>query len=75
MTGEHATEAQQPGDVEGEAHGAGDHGGDHGHDDHGHESETIGPVDVQAWGAFILGSALGLIVALCFALALGDSGV
>ncbi len=36
------------------------------HDDgHGHGSETLGPVDVQAWGALILGSAAGLVVALC----------
>jgi len=55
-----------------EEHGSGDHGEDHGHDDHGHEVESLGPIDVQAWGAFILGSGLGLVVALCLALATGD---
>ena len=40
-----------------------------GHDDHddghGHGRESLGPVDVQAWGALILGVAAGLVVALC----------
>ena len=37
-----------------------------GHDDrHGHGGEALGPVDVQAWGALILGVAAGLVVALC----------
>ena len=47
---------------------AGDHGGEHGHDDHGHAGETValGPVDVRAWGAAILGLLLGLAVAGAF---------
>ncbi len=42
------------------------------HDDHdsghGHEAapEPLGPVDSRAWGAAILGGALGLLVALAF---------
>jgi hypothetical protein len=40
--------------------GAADHG-------HGHESEALGPIDVQAWGALVLGIALALIVALSIA--------
>ena len=40
-----------------------------GHDDHddghGHAGEALGPVDVRAWGALILGVAAGLVVALC----------
>ena len=46
-----------------------DHGDDHGHDDHGHVEEPLGPVDVAAWGAGVLGVAIGLAVALCFVLA------
>jgi hypothetical protein len=42
---------------------ADDHGGDHGHDDHAHGSgEALGPIDVFAWGALILGIVLGLVV-------------
>jgi len=46
-------------------HGAADdHGGDHGHDDHAHAGMTLGPLDVQAWGAAAVGIALGLAVAV-----------
>ncbi len=56
-------------------HGTDDHGGDHGHDDHAHGSgEALGPIDVAAWGAGVLGIAGGLIVALCLALAAGWLG-
>ena len=48
-----------------------DHGGDHGHDDHGHEADTLGPVDGLAWGAGAVGILLGLVVAACFALSTG----
>ena len=68
---EHAT-PNHPGDIDPEPHGSSDHGGDDGHDDHGHEPETLGPVDVMAWGAFVLGAGLGLAVAFCIALATAD---
>jgi hypothetical protein len=70
MTGEDAT--FHPGEVEDETHGAGDHGEDHGHDDHGHQSDALGPVDVYAWGAFILGTGLGLVVAIGIAVSTRD---
>jgi hypothetical protein len=46
-----------------------DHGEAHGHDDHGHTSDamSLGPIDVQAWGAAALGIAGGLVVALVLA--------
>ena len=50
-------------------HSTDDHGDDHGHDDHAHADEPLGPIDPLAWGAGILGIAIGLWVALCFALA------
>jgi hypothetical protein len=40
-----------------------------GHDDHAHDEEALGPVDVNAWGAGIVGVLLGLAVALAFVLA------
>ena len=47
-------------------HGASDHGETHGHDDHAHGSDSLGPVDRRAWGAAILGIALGLVVMIAF---------
>jgi hypothetical protein len=67
-------ELHHPGDVAAEAHGADDHGGDHGHDDHAHGTEALGPVDTARWGAFIVGIAAGLIVALCLVLTVAIIG-
>ncbi len=70
----HAPEAH----VAADAHGApGGHGGatthGSGHDDaHGHE--TLGPVDVQMWGAGIVATAIGLFMAACFVLATSGVG-
>lgn len=61
-------ELHHPGDVADEAHGTADHGEEHGHDDHAHGGEALGPVDARAWGALILGAALGLVVAVCVAI-------
>jgi hypothetical protein len=61
-----------PADADLDPHGSGAHGADHGHDDHAHEPEALGPVDVLAWSAFVLGAGLGLVVALCIALATAD---
>ena len=57
-----------PGDIAGEAHGVDDHGEDHGHDDHAHPSEALGPVDIQAWAALLVGIAAGLVIVLCLVL-------
>jgi hypothetical protein len=65
MTDEHTR--QHPGDVSDEPHGQDDHGEDHGHDDHADASEPLGPIDVQAWGALVLGIGMGLAVAVCVA--------
>jgi ABC-type nickel/cobalt efflux system permease component RcnA len=54
-----------PGDLAAEAHGSDDHGEADGHDDHAHGEEALGPVDVQAWGALIVGVAAGLLIVLC----------
>jgi hypothetical protein len=51
-------------------HVADAHAGDvHGGDAHGHGEEALGPVDVQAWGALVLGVAAGLLVAFCLVIA------
>ena len=46
-------------------------GHDHGHDDHAHAEEALGPIDVAAWGAGVLGIAAGLLIVACFMLATG----
>ncbi len=52
-------------------HATDDHGDEHGHDDHAHGEEPLGPIDVAAWGAALLGVVVGAIVAACFALGTG----
>ena len=36
--------------------------------------EPLGPIDVAAWGAGILGVAIGLVIAVCFAWATSAPG-
>lgn len=57
-----------------DAHAASSHavpphtGGAQGHhddahgDSHGHDGEALGPIDVRAWGAALLGIASGVLV-------------
>jgi hypothetical protein len=47
------------------------HADSHGQADHGHADAALGPIDVAMWGVGILGVALGLLVALCCAFAVG----
>jgi hypothetical protein len=61
------TARQHPGDVNDEPHGQDNRGEAHGHDDDGDGPEPLGPIDVQAWGALILGIGMGLAVAVCVA--------
>ena len=74
MTSPH--DADRPGHEGAVAHHApDDHGEDHGHDDHAHaDEELLGPIDAVAWGAGVIGVALGLAVALAFALSTGTIG-
>jgi ABC-type Zn2+ transport system substrate-binding protein/surface adhesin len=46
-----------------------DHGDDHGHDDHAHGEEPLGPIDVAAWSAGVVGVLIGVAIAACFVLA------
>ncbi len=39
------------------------------HDDHGHTEGPLGPIDVAAWGAGLLGLMIGVAIAACFVLA------
>jgi len=51
-------------------HASGDHGEDHGHDDRANdEGMPLGPIDLIAWGAGILGVVLGLVIVVAFMLA------
>jgi hypothetical protein len=61
-------------DEPGGPHGAGDHDDDGGHDDHGHGSESLGPIDVVAWTFSAFGVVLGLVVVLALAVAAGVFG-
>lgn len=47
---------------------------DHGHDDHAHGEEPLGSIDVAAWGAGIVGVAIAVVIAACFALATSGFG-
>ena len=51
-----------------------DHGEDHGHDDHAHADEPLGPIDVAAWGAGILGVAIAIVIAACLSIATSSFG-
>ena len=59
--------------VAGDPHGTGDHGDEHGHDDpggvHAHADESLGPIDVAAWGAGLVGIAISVVIAACFVVA------
>ena len=49
-----------------------DHGEDDGHDDHAHDdSVPLGPIDIFAWGAGLIGIGFGLAIALAFAMSTG----
>lgn len=63
-------ESQHDVDAPGHAGAVAHHATDeHGHDDHAHAEESLGPIDVPAWGAGILGVLLGLAVAVAFVFA------
>jgi hypothetical protein len=54
-----------PADRGEEGHVAAAHVDPDAHDEHAHGGETLGPVDVRAWGALALGVAAGLLVVHC----------
>ena len=58
----------------GDAHHADAHDGATGHDAPGHHDDPLGPIDWRAWGAGVLGVALGLGVAVVFGLTTGLLG-
>jgi hypothetical protein len=45
-----------------------------GHDDHADDAEALGPVDVQAWGAFLVGVAAGLVIVICLVMSTSSVG-
>ena len=44
-------------------------------DEHGHAGEALGPIDVRAWGALVIGVAAGLLVVLCLVITISLSSV
>jgi hypothetical protein len=64
------SDTQHPGSTA-PARGPDEHEAPDGHDDLVHGSAALGPIDVQAWGALVVGAGMGLIVALCVALSTG----
>lgn len=65
---DHAATADGHGDSHGDGHG--DRHGGHG-DDHGHGGMDLGPIDWRMWGIGVLGTAIGLVAAVCFGLTTG----
>lgn len=57
--------SHEPSPAELDANASAPHGAGHADDTHGHGADHLGPVDVRAWGALLLGTAAGLLVALC----------
>ena len=60
-----------PHDTRTETHSEPDRPNADAHDEHGHAGEALGPVDLPAWGAGVLGVAVALVVAVCFAWSTG----
>jgi hypothetical protein len=72
MSDKHASDA--PGHADAVTHHTtDDHGDDHGHDDHAHGdgAEALGPIDVFAWGAGVLGVVAALVIVGGFIIATG----
>jgi hypothetical protein len=65
-----ATDGSTEHDASGALHAAAEQ--EHGGDTHG--DEGLGPIDVRAWGAFVGGIALGLVVAVCIGISTGYLG-
>lgn len=72
MSDPHTTDAPGHHAPADEHHEATDHGDEHGDDDHA--EEPLGPIDVAAWGAGMLGLGIALAIAACFALATSSLG-
>jgi len=60
----HEPTAGEPAAHATDQHAAVGHGGDAHGDEHGHGA-ALGPIDLAAWGALLLGIAAGLVVAVC----------
>lgn len=70
-----AAEDMAAADAHDAGHGTAGHEGEHGRDEHGHESEALGPLDWGAWAAGLVGVAAGLLVAAAFVLSTGLVGI
>ena len=67
MSDQHSTHEPDPATSSPIDHGETDHDGSGHDDDHG--ASTLGPVDVAAWGAGILGIGVALAMTVAFMIA------
>jgi hypothetical protein len=75
MTDPHATDAPGHGPATGgDHHDVANHGDTDGRDDHAHGDEPLGPVDLAAWGAGVLGVGIAVVIAACFVLSTSGIG-
>jgi len=57
-----------------EPHGARDHGNDGGHGDDANVEQPLGPIDWATWTVGIVSAAIGVLIALGFAISTGYLG-
>lgn len=67
----HSPAAAAHGSGHADPHAAAGHGGSHGD---AHAEAHLGPIDTAMWGAGVLATAIGLLVAICFVLATAGAG-
>ena len=69
------SDSHAPGESSSHPPAGGDHHEPTDHDgDHGHGESQLGPVDVPAWAAGLLGVGIAIVIALCLAIATSGVG-
>jgi hypothetical protein len=74
MSQQHSTASGAPESSDAGEHVAAGHGDDHGHDEHGDGETALGPIDVAAWGAGLLGIGVALAMTVAFVVATSGLG-
>jgi hypothetical protein len=54
-----------------DTHADAGNGGGHadGHGEHGHDADTLGPIDTKMWGVGVLGVVAAVVIVACFVVA------